>query len=167
MFNELLDPIVIKSVYSSTTLQRAMAFVQAMDNGSAVEASYLISHPNCKPSSARVLAWAYRSSDQVSQAISIYYKHHLPAWAQSKEGRACKLNDIVELCKNDKDVIDTARKAIMDVDHILEPRDKPQGSTVNIDMRSIILNDKQANSLSHKAIDQAPLPPTGGVEIER
>ena len=154
-------------MYTSPAIQVAIVYVKSLDEGKNHIESYMISHPQAKESTARAHTYTYRTSGAVRDAVSMYYGAKMPTWAQSKSGRAHKLSTITDKTINDPDMIETARKSIVDIDKILDPTpDRPQGPSVVIDMRSIVVNQAQARSLIDKSTiaKETPLPHAGGGE---
>ena len=160
---------IIGNRYTTTVMQRALTYVEALDQGKTSIEAYQIAHPQAKRNTAISHTYQYKLTPQVSEAIQIFYKHKLPAWCRDKAGRASMLSTITDKTINDPETLDIARKSIVDIDKILDPTpDRPQGPSVVIDMRSIIINDKQAKSLSNTKLqdhtittDLTPTPPEG------
>ena len=161
---------MIANHYPNTAIQRALEFVDALDQGKSIIDAYMIAHPNAKHKTALGYAYTYKLSAPVKDATQSYYQGRLPPWASNKAGRAKMLSDITIKTINDPDTIETARKAIVDIDKILDPGpDRMQGNTINIDMRSIVVNAKQYQSLMTKPsqpTDQPPAPGQGGRTAE-
>src|SRR3990167_11398775 len=120
-------------MYTSPAIQVAIVYVKSLDEGKNHIESYLISHPQAKESTAKAHTYTYRHSPQVKDAIEIYYKTKLPAWASTKQGRADKLSAITDMTINDPETIETARKSIVDIDRVLDPvADRLQGPSIII-----------------------------------
>ena len=122
-------------LYTSPSIQQAIKYVQALDNGQNHIEAYLISHPLAKRSTAVAHTYTYRTSGPVRDAVSIYYGAKMPTWAQSKSGRAHKLSTITDKTINDPDMIETARKSIVDIDRVLDPIE----TKISVDNRSVTL----------------------------
>ncbi len=138
----------IKSRFTSTSYQRALRFVKALDQGNLPWKAYQISHPNCKDSTAKVHCYSYLKSNEVKQAITDYYTHNTPPWCSNTQGLASKMVDIHTHGINN-DNPDLARRAIMDIAKLQGLTDKD-----NIHINTQVINNNDLSDTDKDKLSQ-------------